>query len=63
MHLVHEEHQHRLDSGEAERSVVAESKLLAAWLRNTHPHAPKLTAKAIENNIRDRHRKADKRRK
>lgn len=60
MHLVHAEHQRRLDHGEAEQSVAAESNLLEAWLRKSHPSAPRLTAKTIENNIRDRHRKAKK---
>jgi len=60
MQLVHPEHQRRLDAGEAERMLSVEAAALAAWLKKTHPSAPSLTAKTIENNIRNRHRAAMK---
>jgi hypothetical protein len=60
MHLVHPEHQRRLDARQAEQTLSAEAAALAAWLKKTHPNAPPLTVKTIENNIRDRHREAMK---
>lgn len=60
MHLVHPEHQRRLDAGEAEQTLSAEAAALAAWLKKVHPSAPSLTVKTIENNIRERHRDAIK---
>jgi hypothetical protein len=60
MQLVHPEHQRRLDAGEAEHALRAEATALAVWLKKTHPSAPSLTVKTIENNIRERHREAMK---
>lgn len=60
MNLVHPEHQRRLDTGEAERTLSAEAAALAAWLKKAYPSAPSLTAKTIENKIRYRHRQAMK---
>lgn len=56
MHLVAAEHKRRLVNGLAERGVRAEAKVLEEWLKQTHPKAPTLTAKTIENNIRTAHR-------
>jgi hypothetical protein len=57
MHLVEAEHRKRWERGEAELSVRSEAGKLAEWLRDTHPSAPPLTPKTIENRIRDEHRR------
>lgn len=57
MHLVKREHTRRLGASEAEATVRAEAACLADWLRRTHPCAPPLTTKTVENGIRDRHRR------
>jgi hypothetical protein len=55
--LVEIEHERRLDCGEAAKGVTEEADLLKAWLDRNHPHAPRTTAKTIENRIRSAHRK------
>jgi hypothetical protein len=56
IHFVLAEHLARCERNEAKKGVKAESAVLAQWFRETHPSAPPLTAKAIENKIRDQHR-------
>jgi hypothetical protein len=60
MHIASLEHQRRLGAGEAALGVREEAKALAEWLKTTHPAAPSLTAKTIENNIRRNHREGRK---
>ena len=57
IHCAVIEHQRRLDSGEALRSVSKEAEWLKEWLVREHPSAPPTTAKTIQNKIRDNHRK------
>jgi hypothetical protein len=54
--LVEIEHGRRLDCDEAAVSVKEEAAHLKAWLDRTYPHAPRTTAKTIENRIRGAHR-------
>jgi hypothetical protein len=55
MHLVLVESSRRRESGEAVQSVTAEAKILKEWFDKNHAGMPVLTAKTIENNIRDKH--------
>jgi len=57
MQLVAIEHTERWLRGEALTSIVAESDALAQWLIDTHPSAPRLSAKAIRNNLSAEHRR------
>jgi len=57
MHIVRSEHRRRLDKGEAHESLADEARCLAAWLAQRHPMAPQPTPKAIENAIREAHRR------
>ncbi len=63
IHLIVVEHRSRLASGKAEISVTAEAENLADWLKSTHPDAPSLTPKTIQNRIRAEHRAAKSARK
>jgi hypothetical protein len=56
MHVVRDEHARRLMSGAAKAAVSAEASHLADWFRAAYPKAPSLTAKTIENAIREAHR-------
>ena len=56
MHLVKAEHAGRWDRGDVENTVKAQAEALSSWLSNAHPLAPPLTAKTIENGIRDDYR-------
>lgn len=60
IHLVLAEHRRRLERDEAEQRVTAEAEHLAAWLKQTHPDVPSLTAKTIQNRIRSDHRTTKK---
>jgi hypothetical protein len=51
-HLVKMEFDARYQRGDAARSVKLEATALASWLGETHPNAPQLTTKTIENQIR-----------
>ena len=57
MHLVQAEFRARCERAEVNPSVTREAELLARWLGETHPKAPRVTAKTIENNIRAEHRR------
>jgi hypothetical protein len=58
MHLVEQEFERRCRESEVIlSSLKAEAEHLAEWLKRNHPNAPRLTARTIENNIRDRYRK------
>jgi hypothetical protein len=56
IHLIHAEHERRLDAGFSLEKVSAESRYLEGWLASTHPKMPHAGAGAIENAIRLRHR-------
>lgn len=60
LHLIQPEHARRLALGEAQEKVSKEAEHLAAWLVAQHPEAPRMTAKTIENAIRDAHRRPPK---
>jgi hypothetical protein len=51
MHLVEAEFRARCDRGEIQATLRAESEALAAWLRDQHPSAPKLTPTTINNRL------------
>jgi hypothetical protein len=57
MHLVEIEHRARWERREAKVSIGDEARILWAWLRENHPDAPPLTAKTIENRLREQHRR------
>jgi hypothetical protein len=59
-HLVKMEFEARHQRGETAKSVKSEAVALANWLGVTHPSAPQMTRKTIENQIRAafRHRAA-----
>jgi hypothetical protein len=54
--LVEAEHKRCLDRGEALPKVSKEAAHLKAWLDSNYPDAPRMTAKTIENRIREAHR-------
>ena len=56
-HLIEAEHAARWDRGEANKGIGDEAKALLAWLKLKHRKAPQPGLKAIENNIRDEHRR------
>lgn len=57
MHIVQAEFRARCERAEVNPSVTREAELLARWFSETHPKAPRVTAKTIENNIRAEHRR------
>jgi len=57
MHLVVSEFDRRAKARRIEPTVAAQAKVLAGWLTEKHPTAPRLTPKTIENNIRGTYRK------
>jgi len=57
MHLVTVEYQGRWERGDVLDNIGEEAEALSRWLTNTHPTAPKLTAKTIANNLRSKHRR------
>lgn len=58
MDLVEHEFERRKDAGEVEATLTAQARTLASWLRELHPVEVPVTAKTIENRIRERYRKA-----
>jgi hypothetical protein len=52
-HLVRTEAQRRLDTGDYPESLAAFSEQLAAWLEVAEPEAAPMTAKTIQNNLRE----------
>jgi len=57
MQLVTVEYHARWERGDVLDSIGEEAEALSRWLTNTHPTAPKLTAKTIANNLRSEHRR------
>jgi hypothetical protein len=57
MHLVTVEYDARWERGDVLDSIGEEAEALSRWLTNTHPTAPKLTAKTIANNLRSEHKR------
>jgi hypothetical protein len=57
MQLVAAEHSARWDRGEALESMGAEAEVLARWLKEAHPKAPRLKPKTIRNNLGAEHRR------
>ncbi|MFC1491830.1 hypothetical protein ACFLQ0_04500 [Nitrospinota bacterium] len=53
MHMVVKEFKARVLRGVCEPGVGKESEALKIWAAQTYPNVPTLTAKTIENNIRD----------
>lgn len=53
MHIVLEEHERRRKAGTTEPSRQKEGGALELWLKNTHPHAPRLTGKTIRTKLPD----------
>jgi hypothetical protein len=53
MQLVEQEHTRRVCAGETAPSIKAEARYLEKWRKDTHPAAPRLTAKTIENKLRE----------
>jgi len=58
MHLVIAEFRRRVQGGQLETSLARESASLAAWFKASHPDKQPLTAKAIENKLREDYRQA-----
>ena len=56
IHLVEAEFEARCAHNEVKASLAEEAEALAAWLRDEHPNAPRLTAKTIKNNLRAAYR-------
>lgn len=54
MHLVEAEFAARIERGEVAETLAREAETLAKWREREHPQSPGLTAKTIENRIRDR---------
>jgi hypothetical protein len=51
-HLVEAELDRRISEGTCSSNATKEAKLLAEWLKNTHPSLPPMTAKTIHNTFR-----------
>jgi hypothetical protein len=51
MHLVRDEFERRVASGQLEETVTEQSEALADWLRTSHSTAAPLTPKAIRNRL------------
>lgn len=51
-HLVEQEARRRIEAGEALQTLAGEANHLAEWLSVTHPAAPKMTPKTIQEKIR-----------
>lgn len=58
MHLIIAEFKRRVEGGQLERSLAREAATLAGWFMANHPDKQPLTAKAIENKLRDDYREA-----
>jgi hypothetical protein len=56
--LIETELQNRIESRRMELVLKDEAEALAAWLRESHPSAPPMTVRTIENAIRKMHRNA-----
>jgi hypothetical protein len=56
-HLVQAELRRRGRAGELKARLSEEAEALRIWLKNTHPDAPQLTKKSIENAFRGEYRK------
>jgi hypothetical protein len=53
-HLVEAELDRRISEGTRSSNATKEAKLLAEWLKNTHPSLPPMTAKTIHNKFRNK---------
>ena len=60
MHLVKEEFSARCRRGEVAETIKRESEILRDWLSTEHSNDPRLTAKTIENNLREAFRHYEK---
>lgn len=58
IHLVEAEFERRTKKNLTASTLKEESEILAEWLRETHPCAPRATPKTIANNISREHRAA-----
>jgi hypothetical protein len=58
MHLVETEFERLCTAGTLAPSLKEQSRLLEGWFRRQHPEKPPMTAKTIENRLRDRFRQA-----
>lgn len=56
MHYVEPEFERRAQSGLMKPTLKQEAATLEKWLKATHPRAPSLKAKSIENRLRARYR-------
>lgn len=56
--IIEIEFQRRIESGEIEPSLAAESRLLADWYHRTYPRRDPPTAKTVENRIRLKYKEA-----
>lgn len=56
-HKIVAEFQRRVSSNEALPSLAAEARELVDWLLRAYPEAPRTSARTIENQLRDLHRR------
>jgi hypothetical protein len=56
-HKIVAEFERRVSSNEALPSLAAEARELRSWLLRAYPGAPRTSAKTIENQLRDLHRR------
>ena len=53
MHIIQPEFRRRVENGEIEPTLAAQSKVLAAWFEKSYPDLPRPTPKTIANKLRD----------
>ena len=57
-HLISDEFDRRSELGDLEAGVTEQARVLLQWLKETHPLRERPTVRTIENQIRDRYRRA-----
>lgn len=61
IHLIEDEYDRRAIRREVRGTLSAEADDLAKWAAKTHPRAPSITSKTIQNRLRDKYRHVTKR--